>query len=566
MTRFFAFVLGVASLLLACGDPRATRSRGNRPESLVLIHTADLHSHLFPERQLVSQFDESHGLGQRGELAEVGGVARVATVIATIRAGARQSLYLDSGDLVEGTAAFDVFGGEPELRAFSALGLGAAALGNHDLSMAVEAFSHLHMQFARFPVLAANIADNGSELASALAKSVVLQAHGAHSALTLEVGVIGVANPTSPPDLARADNPYGIELVPIASAVQSQIDRLRPEVDVLVAVSHLGLEGDERLIDDTTGLDVVLGGHQHLALDAALERMDCGPALAAERGCSPQRVVVVHSGALGRYVGELDLELGPALVRDRSNDGPRAWAVASAEHSLIPISADLAADPAMADLLEPYRERLLAAGFYTPLALALAKVERYAEGGADSALGNLVTDAMRAQSGADIGLLNATGLRADLAPGELTRAAFAAALPFDDTLTVLTLSGAQLQTLFNRQARVASDRDCRTPVQISGLNLSFKCSGAASSARLRMSSGRTLVAGDTYTLVTSAYLADGASGFEVLTEARARRALESTPLDATLETALALPSCTESALPCLDPRAFRDQRISLSPD
>ena len=311
MVHSWALVLGVASVLLACEAPHVTRPRsagaaGTEASSLVLIHTADLHSHLFPERQQISGLDAARGLGPAGEIVEVGGFARIARVVGEIRAGARHSLYLDSGDLVEGTAAFTEFGGEPELRAFSALGLGAAALGNHDLSLGAEAFARRQRQFADFPVLASNFADNGSELASVLSASVVLDAQG------LRVGVIGVANPTSPSGLARADNPYGIELLATASAVQSEIDRLRPEVDVLVALSHLGLEGDQRLISGTTGLDVVLGGHQHLALDAALERTDCGAALQAERGCRARRVVLVHSGALGRYVGELDLQLAPA--------------------------------------------------------------------------------------------------------------------------------------------------------------------------------------------------------------------------------------------------------------
>ncbi|MEI9940136.1 MAG: bifunctional UDP-sugar hydrolase/5'-nucleotidase [Pseudomonadota bacterium] len=552
MARWLSLIGGVASLLLACEAPRAARPRvtDTEPSSLVLIHTADLHSHLFPERQLISGADAARGLGPAGQIVEVGGFGRIARVVSEIRAGARQSLYLDSGDLVEGTAAFTEFGGEPELRAFSALGLGAAALGNHDLSPGAEAFAHTHRQFARFPVLASNIADNGSELASALTPSVVLDARG------LRVGVIGVANPTSPGGLARADNPYGIELMATASAVQSELDRLRPQVDLLVALSHLGLEGDQRLINGTTGLDVVLGGHQHLALGPALERMDCGAALQAERGCSPRRVILVHSGALGRYVGELDL----ALEADASG----ALVVASAEHSLIPISAEIQDDPALAELLEPYRERLNVAGFDTPIAFALGPVERYAANGADSALGNLVTDALRARSGADFALLNTTGIRADLPPGELTRAAFAAALPFDDQLTVLTLSGAQLRALFNQQARVASERECETPIQISGLGLQFKCSGSSSSALARVSaSGRELDAHGAYTLVTSGYLADGGSGFEPLTEATARHALDMDFLDVLLDAVSALPSCAQSALPCLDPSTLHDARISL---
>jgi 5'-nucleotidase len=560
MARSLALILGVASWLLACEAPRAVRPRGAAASSLVLIHTADLHSHLFPERQLISGADAARGFGARDQIAEVGGFARMAHIIGEIRAGAARSLYLDSGDLVEGTAVFSEFAGEPELRAFSALGLGAAALGNHDLSSGAEAFARTHRQFANFPVLASNIADNGSELASALRASVVLDVQG------LRVGVIGVANPTSPSGLGHADNPYGIELVATASAVQAEIDRLRPQVELLIALSHLGLDGDQRLIDQTSGLDVVLGGHQHLALDAARERMDCGAALAAVRGCRARRVILIHSGALGRYVGELDLELAPAAAAVSPAQGPSGLLVVSAEHSLIPVTADTEGDPLLSRLLEPYRERLSAAGFDTKLGFALGRVERYATNGGDSALGDLVADALRTYSGADFALLNTTGMRADLPPGELTRSEIVAALPFADTLSVLTLSGAQLRALFSQQARVASERECQTPIQISGLTLELKCSGSSARALVHIeSSGVELETGKTYSVVTSTYLADGGSGFDLLPEALERRALDLDLLGAVLDAISALPSCAESTLPCLDPSALRDHRITLQP-
>lgn len=561
--RWLAFLGVVASGLLGCGPSRVAEPRELGSTTLVLIHTADLHSHLFPERQLINGADAARGLGRSGELSEVGGFARIAHVVDDIRAGSAHQLFLDSGDLVEGTATFSEFGGEAELRAFSALHLDAAALGNHDFSSGVEAFVRLHRQFAGFPVLASNIADNGSELASALVKSVVLDAQG------IRVGVIGVANPSSPSGLARVDNAYGVALVPVDHAVQAEIDRLRSEADVLVALSHLGLDGDQRLISGTTGLDVVLGGHQHLAFDAALDREDCGPARQAERDCQPRKVLLAHSGALGRYVGELDLELAASSTADPSESAsarPGTRRVVAGEHSLIPIAADLAEDPRLRGLLEPYRERLAAAGFFAPLAFALGPVARYASDGADSALGNLFTDALRMASGADFALINATGIRADLPPGELTRADFGAAFPFDDALTVLTLSGAQLRALFDQQARVSSQRECQTSIQVSGLRLVFKCSGAASSAVARSSAtARELVATNDYTLVTSTYLADGGSGFDLLEKASARRALELDALQVVLDWVSRLPSCPQSRLPCLDASRLRDQRIAFQP-
>ena len=558
MSRVLVLILGVASLLLACEAPPPARSRAPGPSSLVLIHTADLHSHLFPERMQVGPVDAARGLGPSGKVSEVGGFARMASIVNDVRAGAEHSLLLDSGDLIEGTAAFTEFAGEPELRAFSALHLAASVVGNHDLDPGPEEFAEKHREFAEFPMLASNFAQHGSELDSALTPSVVLDAQG------LRVGVIGVANPSSPSGLGRIDNPYGIELLPTASAVQSEIDRLQPDTDVIVLLSHLGLDGDEALISNTSGLDVVLGGHQHLALDDALDRLDCGPSLHAERGCEPRHVALVHSGALGRYVGEVDLSLVPADTPGES--AAPGLELESVEHSLIPVSAEVSEDPALAALLEPYRVALHEAGFDTEIAFALTTVERYAANGGDSALGDLVSDAIRDSTQADFVLLNTTGIRANLPPGELTRSAFVAALPFQDTLVELSITGAQLRTLLNQQARVASSRDCQSPIQIAGFELAFKCSGTASSAVARvLASGRELDAKTVYALVTSEYLADGGSGFELLTEVTSRRALDVDPLDSLLSAVRRRPGCAQSTLPCLDPARLRDGRITASP-
>jgi len=117
-------------LLVACGAPSG-RSRLHGRVELVLLHTADTHSMLFPYRALVGSSDARHGLGEVGELAEVGGFARLATLLARERARAASVLHLDSGDVFQGSLAFERFGGEPELLAFDAVGVDAQALGNH---------------------------------------------------------------------------------------------------------------------------------------------------------------------------------------------------------------------------------------------------------------------------------------------------------------------------------------------------------------------------------------------------------------------------------------------------
>jgi len=567
MGRFWTWFLGGASLLLAC-DARpalrpsgsgSTSTRASGPTELVLIHTADLHSHLFPEPTLISHADAARGLGIDAEVDSVAGFARVATLVRSIRHSASHSLYLDSGDLIEGTAAFTAFGGEPELRAMALLQVDAVALGNHDLDPGAADFVAKHRNFGGFPVLAANYAAPGTDFGRAITASVTLDANG------LRVGVIGVANPTSPGGLESANNPYGIVLSPAALAVQAAIDALRPSVDVIVAITHLGLDGDEALVSATSGLDVVLGGHQHLTIDEPIARTDCGPALAARRSCAPRRVFVVHSGALARYVGRIELSLAPAA------SGPSAeldgLEVVSAEHTLLPVSAAVPDDPKLAALLEPYRARLAAAGFDAPVAFALGPVERYGVTGGDSPLGNLIADAIRARAGADFAILNTTGIRADLPPGVLTKSAFVSALPFSDSLARLSVTGADLSALLEQQARVAQNRGCQSPLQISGFAWRVTCPAGSAAAISAVStpaepvaSRQALDPNARYSLVTTDYLADGGSGFEQLTEA-ARDELEVDPLDVLLDAVRELPACRESPLPCLDSGQLRDARI-----
>jgi len=564
--KLVIWVLGVASLLPACDTSPAARAPdfgstvAPAPEKnqLVLVHTADLHSHLFPEPTLIGSADAARGLGPSGAVSAVGGIARIATLVRGLRRGSAPTLYLDSGDLIEGTAVFNAFGGEPELRAMSALEPAAVALGNHDLDPGLPELVSKHRKFARFPLLAANYHALDPGLAGVLGGSLVLDVAG------LRVGVIGVANPTSPGGLDQDDNSYGIELVPSAIAVQSAIDALRAKVDLVVAITHLGLAADEALIDATSGLDVVLGGHQHLTLDQPVERMDCGAALQAARGCRARRVIVVHSGALGRYVGRLELALGP--VAPGAGDPSDGLEIITAKHELLPVSAEVAEDTVMAGLLEPYRAQLAAAGLDQPVAFALGPVERYGVTGGDSPLGNLIADAIRERAGTDFAVLNTTGIRADLPPGVLTKSAFVSALPFADSLTVVTLTGAQMTALLDQQAQVAKSRHCESPLQISGFTWTVVCTGSRAGSRALLGPGgaepaRALDPAATYSLATTDYLADGGSGFEMLTKASSRRELETEPLDVLLAKVAGLPGCAASMLPCLDPGLLRDGRI-----
>jgi 2',3'-cyclic-nucleotide 2'-phosphodiesterase (5'-nucleotidase family) len=124
--------------------------------------------------------------------------------------------------------------------------------------------------------------------------------------------------------------------------------------------------------------------------------------------------------------------------------------------------------------MEPYR-----AEPEPPLAFAPEPIWRSSALGGDSALGDLVTDAWRRESGADIVLLNSSGLRSDLEQGLLLRSDLELALPFDEPWLLTLVTGAEVARGLEHAARRSSERDCESVLQVSGLTLEIACSACA---------------------------------------------------------------------------------------
>ncbi len=450
------------------------------PVELVLLHTADTHAMLFPFRTLVGAADARHGLGRVGELRAMGGFSRLATLLRAERSRSARVLHLDAGDLFQGSLAFERFGGVPELLAFDALRVDAQAVGNHELDHGAELVRSRYETLARFPLLAVNYAGDGTGgLASLVEPFVVLDARG------LRVGVVGVGNASSVGLLRERPSELSVLSREASGAVQGALDQLRPLVDLVVVVSHLGLDADRALVRQTSGIDAVLGGHQHITLDTPEWALDCGAgaeprvrdAWGKERVCSPRRVPIVHSGAYGKTFGRLTLSLAAEPSKlGPSHDPLDGHEVTALHFELVPVTDDTPEDPELAELLAPYRsEPLEALGAETAVAYAPGPLERVGATGGDSPLGNLLADVLRVAAEADVAVLGASSLRHDLPPGVLDLDGLVRVVPFTDPLVRAELPGTRLLGAFEQAARSASRRDCRTQVHVGGALVRFRC-------------------------------------------------------------------------------------------
>jgi 5'-nucleotidase len=509
-----------AFMAAACGE--VPRSRPAGPVSLVVLHSADTHAQLFPYARLLSSRDEQRGLGPAETLTEIGGLARLATRVREERRRAPRAIHVDSGDVFQGSLSFLRYQGEPELRVFSALGVDAQALGNHELDQGSASFRESYREFARFPLLAANYAVDGVGNAGAPAPYAILAAG------ELLVGVIGVGNVASVPELRERPNELELLSTDAARAVQGYVDYLRPLVDVVLALTHLGLSADEALVRSTSGLDAVLGGHQHIVLDAPRFIEDCAggqvtDAWGFSRRCVARRVPIVHSGAYTEYLGRLTLSLDDrSFALPASYDPLDRHEVTDATYEPLPLSRDVPEDTEIAALIAPYadvaRDARLGAIAYAPTVVSRATAT-----GGDSPLGNLAAGAARVFAAADVALLAASGLRRDLPPGLLDEATLFRSLPFDDALVRVSVTGAELRAALEAAAELAARRECETPIHVDGIRVELRCPCDAKPC----ADAPDLAPHGFYELATSAYLAEGAH--EILRARKPHEWLEIAP-------------------------------------
>ena len=216
---------------------------------LTILHTNDVHSRLEP-----FPMDGSRNEG-------LGGVAARAALIADIRKETEHILLLDAGDIFQGTPYFNLYKGEPEMKAMHMMGYDAATMGNHDFDAGLENFA-TQLHHGGFPILICNYDLTSTPMESMFQPYKIFQKG------KLKIGVFGVGIELRG---LVPDNLYGktVYLNPIESANRTA-DTLRKQgCDMVICLSHLGDKynddkvSDAMLAKESFDIDLIIGGHTH---------------------------------------------------------------------------------------------------------------------------------------------------------------------------------------------------------------------------------------------------------------------------------------------------------------
>lgn len=494
-----ALILILPFMMNGCAGKHGARGQEDGLE-LTILHTNDTHSR-------VAGLDEKGNACLSDENC-TGGSGRIAAAIRSAKEKNDNVIALDAGDQFQGTLFFTVSKWPMLAKIDAHIPYDAMTLGNHEFDegcLELEKFT----ETLKFPVLAANLApEKGCPLLKSPVKPyIVREVRG------VKVGIIGLAN-DEVRSLSKACDHT------LFTAARETLSKTAKElkaqgVNVIVAVTHLGLPADRELARSVDDVDVIVGGHTHSYIGPGSEE---GPYPVVERSPSGAPVLVVTAKYRTQYLGELNVKF------DR-NGVPVSWSGGPLE-----LKPSYPSDPEIRAIVKKYAAKLTeftSEKIATLQPFSLPGGEDLCRRG-ECLEAMLLADAMLdygRPEGAVAAITNGGGIRAALPAGEINRGQLMAMLPFGTGVKLGEVTGEQL--LAALEHGVSGERGQGPELlQVSGLRYTVDPSRPAGSrvskAEFTEASGKTvpLKLNRRYRIVMNSFIAGGGDGFDMLKEAK----------------------------------------------
>jgi 2',3'-cyclic-nucleotide 2'-phosphodiesterase (5'-nucleotidase family) len=388
------FLKRVAVWLLVCGALAA------EVRSLTILHSNDLHAHLMPL--------------ENGK----GGFATIAAVVRRERAGCTDCIYLNAGDLVQGTPVSTLFQGLPVWEIANLLGFDAATLGNHEFDYGWRQVGQF-LKGANYPVVSANVVDARGTLITHEAYTI-LKVNG------LRVAVIG-AMTDSLPSLTNPKNMGEWHAIPVVAAARKAVSEVREKADLMVLLGHITAEEELDFLKNAPEIPVLVTGHVHSGLTEAVTR---------------DGRIVVRVKSYGEEIGRLTMQV------DTVKKAPLAgwkWTRIAVDSTAIAPAADVAREVGR-------WESKVSALVDRPLAVAARPFD-------EAGVQGLIERAMRDATDADFARMNSGGVRETLPRGQLLERHIWNIMPFDNRVVVGTFRGRDLPAVVVGNRKVDADKE-----------------------------------------------------------------------------------------------------------
>ena len=277
-------VMGLLPFYLFAFSPLDADAKKHK--QLVILHTNDTHSTIFPVKQNIDD----------KEIAGRGGYLRRVNMLKEQRQQHPDLLLFDSGDFSQGSGYYTLFKGEVEVGLMNQMGYDAVTIGNHEFDFGLDNLARI-FRMANFPIVCSNYDCKGTVLEGLVKPYITLKRNG------VKIGVFALSPALK--GLVFDGNCQGITYLDPAETAQKYINLLRKQekCDIVICISHLGWKEseytDEMFLKGIEGCDLVLGGHTH----TYMKQLEYAP------DKTGKLIPVDQNGKHGAFIGKLLLNL-----------------------------------------------------------------------------------------------------------------------------------------------------------------------------------------------------------------------------------------------------------------
>ncbi len=390
--RLLAVAL-LGSVLAACAQPLP----------LTVLHTNDMHASFVPREAIWTK---------QTPIPMIGGFKQVQFAIDSIRSGRNDVLVLDAGDVMTGNPITervyrDAQGGAL-FAMMSMMGYDAWCVGNHDLDISQQNLAGL-MNVASFPTVSANLVNAAGQPLLNNRPYVIIERGG------MKIGIIGIISQELY-SLVLQTNLIGARVLSPVETARKYADELGPKTDLVIALTHQGVDQDSALAAEVRGIDLIVGGHSHTRLKSPL---------------IVNGIPIVQAGSNTEYLGVVDLLVEKhKIVRVNGKLLP-LWAAQTRPQTRLGTFVD----SLQTEIDREYDE---------VIGTLRGNWERKPTA---NTIGGYVTEAQRQAVHADVAFMNLHGIRRDIPAGPLTKRELFEALPFRNVLTTFKLTGTELESI-----------------------------------------------------------------------------------------------------------------------
>jgi 5'-nucleotidase/UDP-sugar diphosphatase len=456
-------------ILLSAVTAGVQCAHAGEPLKLTIIYMNDPHAHYEPYQDIDTK-------------EVIGGFAKAQTVIKEVMAAnyaeGRETLILMGGDLLMGTPFSTAFKGQLGVKLMNKMKFTAMTVGNHEFDYGQDNLLKILRPQMEFPLLSANTtSDSGEYLFD---RAVQKKFPGSNT----KAVILGLTTAQT----SVTTHPKNVKGLVFNDPVKTGCEFLKEVAkdDLVIALTHIGVDEDKRLAQTCPRINVIIGGHSHTALFEPLRVGD---------------TVICQAGAYAKYLGRLDLEVSEGKVINYSD-------------RLILLGPNVKEDAEIKSIVDAHKKLM-----DDRLKEVIGRTEVFLDGtrssvrsGQNSNLGALIAYNMASGSGSEVAMINGGSIRESLKDGNITLSDVYTVLPFPNTIVTMALKGKDLIAVLEKSAEL--EQGSGGKLQTFGIQYKME-NGQVKIEDIR---GKGFNPEASYTAAINDFLASGGDGYTVFKE------------------------------------------------